>query len=76
MSEVLSRLCEAANPDYKVTEIENVLPFEVAAEIIGASAGRLYLRERNKVTAVTTSIVGLLEIIDAIQKAIEKGEAE
>lgn len=53
---------EAVNPAYTIDEVVNILPFGFAIERIGATAGRIYLRENKTMYAVTASDILLAEI--------------
>lgn len=71
MSAVLQELAATPNPEYRVTHVENVCPFKVAAEADGRAV-RCYLRERNTITAVVFSAFIAQQLVDALTAAIEE----
>jgi hypothetical protein len=73
MTPRLMAIVEAANPDYQVTTVHNVFPFKADADMIGASAGRIYLREQDTLTVITCSESQLRLLRDAIDRALEEG---
>lgn len=68
----LLAIVAARNPDYQVKTVTNAVPFRVAAEMIGATAGRIYLRESTHLTAATMSDGLLRELRDAITQALRE----
>jgi hypothetical protein len=77
-SELVQRFVESPNPLYRVHEVENVIPFRAEAEMIGATAGRLYLREQNRLVAVTMSrklMLELGELLERVASSPDGGEA-
>jgi hypothetical protein len=63
-------LMEAQNPDYKIREVVNCIPFRTGAEMIGATAGRIYLREQNKIFAVTMSDWQMRNLYEELGKVL------
>jgi hypothetical protein len=73
VSEVATKIAATKNPEYQITEVVNLLPFRSAVEMVGETAGRIYLRTRNTLYAVTTSDRALEELRDQINAALEAG---
>lgn len=66
-------MIDSPNPDYQVRHVENRIPFALEAALIGASAGRVYLREQNRLVAVTLSTHLMVELRDKIDAALKGG---
>lgn len=66
----LADLVAAMNPDYQVERIRSYAPFDTAAELIGATAGRVYFRLQNEVVSVALSDRAMMVLADQIHRAL------
>lgn len=67
-------MIDSPNPAYKVHQIQNCFPFRVDSEMIGATAGRIYFREQNRLIVVTASDHTLRVLRDQLTKLLEEAE--
>jgi len=54
-SPTLTKIMASPNPEYRVQQVVNLLPFQAEVEMIGLTAGRIYFRTVNKVYAMNMS---------------------
>jgi hypothetical protein len=73
VADSLPELVRTSNPDYEVRHVVNVFPFRLYVEMIGDTAGRIYLREQDRLTVVTASDTSMRELRDALTAALEAG---
>ena len=64
----LAKIAKATNPEYAITEVVNMVPFAVDAERHGATAGRIYLREQNRLYVVTMSDLAFARLLKALKR--------
>lgn len=55
LSPVHAEIVAAKNPDYQITTTLDAVPFKTAVDRLGASAVRVYFREKNRLIALTCS---------------------
>jgi hypothetical protein len=72
-SAVLEAIATSPNPDYRVDRVVNVFPHREAAEMLGATAGRVYFREQNTLYAVLLSDGAMRALAHALLAALGDG---
>lgn len=72
ISAALRKLAEAKNPEYAIRNVVNLAPFKTEAEMLGRSAGRIYLRGQNTIHAATMSDNTMRELRDQITRALRQ----
>ena len=64
----LAAMLEAVNPEFRIDETVQIVPFALDIERSGATAGRIYLREQNRLYVVTMSDLAFARMLKSMKR--------